>query len=97
MMCWLGGAILYPFGITLDFWEETIYYQPRWRTTNNRKVFLTLTIIGGHAGKSSNSTMLTRFLRLPHGCNLLEGNAHVMDSPLAHELEMLGAQVGPFI
>jgi hypothetical protein len=41
--------------------------------------------------------MLIRFSRLLHGFDLLEGNAHVMDSPLVHELEMLGAQVGPFI
>jgi hypothetical protein len=24
------GAILYRLGVTLDFWEETPYYQPRW-------------------------------------------------------------------
>jgi hypothetical protein len=41
--------------------------------------------------------MLVGFLRLPHGFDLLEGNVHVMDSSLTHEMEMQGAQVGPFI
>jgi len=26
----VGGAILYPLGVTLDFWEETTYYQLGW-------------------------------------------------------------------
>jgi hypothetical protein len=41
--------------------------------------------------------MLVGFSRFPHGFNFLEGNVHVMDSFPAHELEMLGAQVGPFM
>jgi len=41
--------------------------------------------------------MLIRFLGLPHGFDLLEGNVHVMDNPSTHEMEMSGAQVGPFI
>jgi hypothetical protein len=56
-----------------------------------------ITFIGGHVGKSNNSTMLTRFLGLPHGFDLLEGNVHVMDSSPAHELKMSNPQVGPFI
>jgi hypothetical protein len=24
------GANLYPLGVILDFWEEILYYQPRW-------------------------------------------------------------------
>jgi hypothetical protein len=28
----VGGAILYPLGLTLDYWEKTTYYQPRWYT-----------------------------------------------------------------
>jgi hypothetical protein len=35
--------------------------------------------------------MLVGFSRLFHGFDLLEGNVHVMDSPITHELEMLGA------
>jgi hypothetical protein len=34
--------------------------------------------------------MLARFSGLRHGFDLLEGNVHAMDSPPAHELEMLG-------
>ncbi len=56
-----------------------------------------VTFMRGHARKFNNSTMLTRVLRLPHGFHLLEGNVHAMDSPPTHELEMPGAQVGPFI
>ncbi len=56
-----------------------------------------VTFIGGHVGKSNNSTMLARFLRLPHGFDLSKGNVHAMDSPPVHELKMSGAQVGPFI
>jgi hypothetical protein len=41
--------------------------------------------------------MLVGFSRLPHGFDLLEGNVHAMYSLPAHELEMLGAQVGPFM
>jgi hypothetical protein len=26
----VGGPILYALGVTLDFWEETTYYQPGW-------------------------------------------------------------------
>jgi len=93
----VGRTILYPLGITLDFWEETAYYQPRWQTRNSRKAFLPITFIRGHARKSNNSMKLARFSRLPHGFDLLEGNAHAMDSPPTRELEMLSAQVGPFI
>jgi len=78
----IGGAILYPLRITLIFWEETTYYQPRWQTGNNRKVFLPITFIRGHARKSNNSMMFIRFSRLPHGFDLLEGNVHAMDAPL---------------
>jgi len=82
MMCRLGGAVLYPLGITLDFWEEITYYQLGWQTRNTHKAFMPITFIRGHAKKSSNSTMLARFSGLPHGFDLLEGNVHAMDSPL---------------
>jgi hypothetical protein len=35
--------------------------------------------------------MLTGFLGLPRGFDLLEGNVNAMDSPLIHELEMSSA------
>jgi hypothetical protein len=37
------------------------------------RLFLPITFIGEHARKCSNSTMLARFSRLPHGFDLLEG------------------------
>lgn len=85
------GAVIYPLGINLDFWEETVYYRPRWQTRDSYKAFLLITFIGGHGGKSNNSMILVKFSRLRHDFNLLEGNADVMDSHPIHELEMLGA------
>ncbi len=55
------------------------------------KLFLLITFIGGHGGKSNNSMILVKFSSLRHGFNLLEGNADAMDSHPIHELEMLGA------
>ncbi len=81
----------------MDFWEEIISYQLGWQTRNTRKAFMPITFIGGHARKSSNSTMLTGFSRFPHGFDLLENNVHTMDSPPIDELKMSSAQVGPFI
>jgi hypothetical protein len=26
----VGGVVLYPLGVTLDFWEEIAYYWPGW-------------------------------------------------------------------
>jgi hypothetical protein len=75
----------------LDFWEEIVYYQPRWQTRYSHKAFLPVTFIGVHARKSNNSMMLVGFLGLPHGFDLLESNVHAMDSPPIHELEMLSA------
>jgi hypothetical protein len=43
----IGGVILYPLGITLDFWEEIIYYRLGWQTRDNHKTFLPVTFIGG--------------------------------------------------
>jgi hypothetical protein len=78
-------------GVTLNFWEEIVYYQPGWQIGNSYKAFLPVTFIGGHARKSNNLTMLVGFLVFFHGFDLLEGNVHVMDSPPTHELEMPGA------
>jgi hypothetical protein len=85
------GTILYPLGVTLDFWEEIAYYRLGWQIGNNHKVFLPIIFIGGHARKSNNLMMLIGFSGLPHGFDLLEGNVHDMDSPPIHELKMLGA------
>jgi hypothetical protein len=27
----VGGVVLYPLGVTIDFWEETAYYRPSWQ------------------------------------------------------------------
>jgi hypothetical protein len=73
-------TILYPLGVTLNFWEKIVYYRPRWQIGNSCKVFLQITFIRGHEGKSNNLMMLVGFSRLPHGFDLLEGNVHAMDS-----------------
>ncbi len=46
------------------------------------RLFLPITFIREHVGQYSNSTMLVRFLGLPHGFDLLEGNVHVWIAPL---------------
>jgi hypothetical protein len=91
------GIILYPLGVTLDFWEETIHYRPRWQTKDNHRVFLPIFFIGGHVKKSTKSTILVGFLGFPHGYDLLEGNIHELDMPPNNELEMLGASGRPSI
>ncbi len=42
--------------------------------------------MGGKARKSNKPTMLARFLSLPHGLELLEGNVHDQDEPPNGEL-----------
>jgi hypothetical protein len=85
----VGGIILYLLGVTLDFWEETTHYWLRWQTWNSCKVFLPIFFIRDHARKSTKSIMLARFLGLPNGFDLLEGNIHGQDMALSSELEML--------
>ncbi len=72
----VGGVVLYPIGVTIDFWEETTYYHPSWQTGVSHKASLLVTFIGGQVGKFNKSTMLARFSILPHGLELLEGNIH---------------------
>jgi hypothetical protein len=36
----VGSTVLYPMGFTLDFWEETVSYRPRWQAGDGRKVSL---------------------------------------------------------
>jgi hypothetical protein len=36
----IGGMVLYPLGITLDFWEEIAHYQLKWQIGNFHKVLL---------------------------------------------------------
>ncbi len=85
------GAILYPLGVTLGFWEGIIYYRLGWQTIDSCKDFLSFTFVKGHVRKSNNSTLLIGFLELPHGFDLLEGNVHVMDNPPTHEMDILSA------
>ncbi len=44
--------------------------------------------IGGHSKKSNKSTMLARFIGLPHGFELLERNIHDHDDPFNGGLTM---------
>ncbi len=41
------GVVLYPLGVTIDFWEETAYYHPSWQTRANHKASLPVRFIGG--------------------------------------------------
>jgi hypothetical protein len=36
----VGATVLYPMGFTLDFWEETASYKPRWQVSDGRKAQL---------------------------------------------------------
>jgi len=72
----VGGVVLYPLRVTIDFWEETAYYCPRWQTRARHKASLPMKFIGGQVGKSKKSTMLGGFSGLPHGLELLENNIH---------------------
>jgi hypothetical protein len=93
----MKSSFKYPLRVTLDFWEETTYYQPGWQIRDSRKAFLPITFIGGHARKFNNLMMLIGFSGLPHGFDLLECNVHAMGNPPTHELKMPSAHVGPFI
>ncbi len=87
------GLVLYPLGITIDFWEETAYYHPGWQTRVSHKASLLVKFIGGgQVGNFFKSIMLVRFLGLPHGIELLEGNVHDQDVLPNGELMMLGPQ-----
>jgi hypothetical protein len=56
----------------LDFWEEIVYYQLGWQIGANHKALLPMTFIRLQTKNSNKSTMLVRFLGLPHGLELLE-------------------------
>jgi hypothetical protein len=86
----VGGVVLYPLGVTIDFWEEIAYYFACWQTRTSYKVSLPMRFIKGKLGKSNKSIMLARFSSLPHGLELLEGNVHDHDAPPNGELAMLG-------
>jgi hypothetical protein len=45
----------------------------------NHKASLLMRFIGGQVGKSNKSIMLFRFLGIPHGFELFEGNIHNQD------------------
>jgi hypothetical protein len=94
----VGGANLYPLGVTLDFGEEITHCRPRWQTKNNCKDFFLVIFNKGKVRKSNKSTMLVGFSRLPLGFDLLEGNIQYYDiKPPSIELEMLKASGRPFI
>jgi hypothetical protein len=44
----IGGVVLYPLGITLEFWEEITHYQLKWQIGNYHRVSLLIKLIGGH-------------------------------------------------
>jgi hypothetical protein len=46
------GLVLYPLGITIDFWEETAYYHPGWQTRVNHKASLLVKFIRGGASRN---------------------------------------------
>jgi hypothetical protein len=88
----VGGVVLYPLGVTFDFWEETTYYHPGWQIRVSHKASLLMRFIRGQTGKSNKSTTLVRFSSFPHGLELLEGNVHVQNAPPNGKLAMLGPQ-----
>jgi hypothetical protein len=63
----VGGAILYPLGVTLDFWEEIPHCRPRWQTRNNCKDFLLVIFIKGKTRKSNKSINLASL----HVCHIM--------------------------
>ncbi len=71
-----GGVVPYPLGIMLDFWEEIVYYQLGWQIGASHKALLPMTFIRRQTKNSNKSTMLVRFLGLPHGFELLECDIH---------------------
>jgi hypothetical protein len=84
----VGGVVLYPSGVTIDFWEEITYYHFVWQTKVNHKITLLMRFIGGQLRKSNKSTMLVGFSSLLHGFELLEGNIHDQDASPTRELAM---------
>jgi hypothetical protein len=72
----VGGVVLYPLRVTIDFWEETTYYHLGWQIRASHKASLLMRFIKGQVGKFNKSIMLARFSGLPHGLELLEGNVH---------------------
>jgi hypothetical protein len=57
----VGGVMLYPLGVTIDFWEETMYYCPCWQIGVNHNASLLMRFNGGQVGKFKKSTMLVGF------------------------------------
>ncbi len=71
-----GGVVPYPLRIMLDFWEEIVYYQLGWQIEVSHKALIPMTFIRLQTKHSNKSTMLVRFLGLPHGFDLLEHDIH---------------------
>jgi hypothetical protein len=85
----VGGVVLYPSRVTIDFWEEIAYYCPCWQTRTSYKTSLPMRFTRGQLEKSNKLIMLARFSSLPHGLELLEGNVHDHDAPPNGELTVL--------
>jgi hypothetical protein len=86
--------MLYPLGVTIDFWEETAYLCPSWQIGASHKASLLVKFISGQSRKSNKSTILTS---LPHGLELLEGNVHYHDAIPNGELVVSRPQGMPII
>jgi hypothetical protein len=86
----VGVEVLYPLGVTIDFWEKTADYHPKCKIGISCKVSLLVRFVGGQVGKSNKFTMLFRFSSLAHGFGLLEGNIHDQDELPNGELAMSG-------
>jgi hypothetical protein len=86
----VGSAILHPFGVIIDFWEEIAYYNLVWQTRINCKASLPMKFIKQQVRKSNKSIMLIGFPSLSHGCELLKCNIHDKNEPPHEELVMLG-------
>jgi len=47
----VGNVVLYPLGVTIDFWEEIAYYCLGWQTGASHKASLPMRFIGGASRK----------------------------------------------
>jgi len=93
----VGGITLYLLRVIWTFGRKLSTINQDGRHEIVVRFFLPIFFIGGHARKSTKSTMLARFLRLPNGYDLLEGNIHAQDMPPESELKMLCANGKPSI
>ncbi len=86
----VGGLVLYPLRVNIDFWEETIYYHLGWQIGVNHKASLLVRFIGGQIENPTSQLCWLDFQAFHPGLELLEGNVHDQDAPLNGELAMSG-------